>query len=102
LSASQPTEATTYVVFVGQLSEQFKTRFEDLHANSQDSALFAMQHTDLKIKFTEVAIVWPTICSSQRSKLTGVHLEGILRLASTHLQLDIQGLVKQNQFQIVH
>ena len=67
-----------YVVFVGQLREQFKTRFVDLRANNQAFALFATPFaitvdsvavdlqmelidlqckTDLKSKFTEVAIV---------------------------------------------
>ena len=35
-------------------------------------------------------------------KLTDAHLEGTLRLASTHLQPDIQGLVKQAQHQTAH
>ena len=35
LSASQPNEATTYVAFVGQLREQFKTQFADQRANNQ-------------------------------------------------------------------
>ena len=30
MSASQPIETTTYVAFVGQLREQFKTQFIDL------------------------------------------------------------------------
>ena len=41
LSASQLNEVTTYVAFVGQLREQFKTRFAYLRANNQVSALFA-------------------------------------------------------------
>jgi len=87
LYVSQPTEATTYVAFVGPLREQFKSRFADLRANNQAFALFAALfavnvdsvvvhlqmevidlqcNTDLKTKFTEVGIVLPTIVSSQQ------------------------------------
>jgi len=37
-----------------------------------------------------------------RNKITDAHLEGTRRLANTHLQLDIQGLMKQAQHQIAH
>ena len=78
LSKSQSNEATTYVAFVGQLREQFKTRFADLRTNNKAFALFVTPvavtmdsvaihwqmelidlqcNTDLKTKFTEVAIV---------------------------------------------
>ena len=77
LSASQPNEAT-FVTFVGQLREQIKTRLTDMRVSNQDFALFATPfpvtvdsvtvhlqmemidlqcNTDLKTKFTEVAIV---------------------------------------------
>ena len=157
LSASQPIEATTYVAFVGQLREQFKTWFADLRANNQAFALFATTfavnvnrvavhlqmelidlqcNTDLKTKFTEVARVkfcqqyvpvdqvpglmrharmiialfrstylceqlkW--FLNNTRNKIIDAHLKGTLRLASTHLQPDIQGLVKQAQHQTAH
>ena len=78
LSAIQPNEATTYVAFVGQLWEQFKTRFADLRTNNKAFALFVTPvavtmdsvaihlqmelidlqcNTDLKTKFTEVVII---------------------------------------------
>jgi len=78
LSASQPNEATTHIAFVGQMREQFKTRFADQRVNNQTFALFAIPfvvtmysaavhlhmvlidlqcNTDLKTKITEVAIV---------------------------------------------
>ena len=41
LSASQLNEVTTYVAFVGQLREQFKTRFTDQRANNQAFSVFA-------------------------------------------------------------
>jgi len=75
LSASQPNDATTYVAFVGQLQEQFKTWLGDLGINNQAFVLIATPfavtvdnvalhlqvklidlqcNTDLKTKFTEV------------------------------------------------
>ena len=36
------------------------------------------------------------------NKLTAAHMEGTLRLVSAHLQLDIQGLVKQAEHQTMH
>ena len=40
--------------------------------------------------------------SKMHNKLTAAHMEGTLRLASAHLQLDIQGLVKQAEHQTMH
>ena len=79
LSANQPNEATTYVgCFYWTAARTFKTQFADLHVNNQALTLFPTLfpvtvvsvviylqielidlqcNTDLKTKFTEVAIV---------------------------------------------
>ena len=63
LPASQPNEATMYVAFVGQLWEQFKTRFADLHANNQafadlhaNNRAFALFATLFAVTMDSVAI----------------------------------------------
>jgi len=45
LSASQPIEATMYVAFVGQLREQFRTRFVYRRTNNQAFSLFVTPFT---------------------------------------------------------